>query len=167
MPTASWYRFVVLLVSGLATGGLTAAESKWIKISAPEFTVVTTLKAADAQDWAEEFSQFISALGRVVPVDKRRLQPITMVIFARNADFESYRPALSDGTPSDVAGFFGRRESWAAVGMSGSRRSANTRSIIFHEGVHWYMSGFDNRRPTWLEEGRAEVFQHSSCSPSR
>ena len=32
------------------------------------------------------------------------------------------------------------------------------RRTIFHEGVHWFLSGTKTRNPVWLDEGLAEVF---------
>ena len=32
------------------------------------------------------------------------------------------------------------------------------RRIIFHEGVHWFLSAYEQPRAVWLEEGLAEVF---------
>jgi hypothetical protein len=139
---------------------LRAAESgeRWLKVTAPEFTVITPLKEKEAVAWAGQFSQFIAALQGFINVDVRRLPRLTMVVFAREKEFSAFRPVQENGTPIEVAGFFSRRTSWAVAGLAGARMSEETRTTIFHEGTHWFLSGFELPNPVWLEEGLAEVF---------
>lgn len=133
------------------------AES-WVKVVAPQFTLYSPAKSADALQVAEEFQQFIDALGEVLTVDTRRLPPLTIVMFSQPKDFRGFRPRRPNGKPWDVAGFFSRQEGWAVFGLAGARLNADVRRTVFHEGVHWYLSGSGFSCPPWLEEGLAEVF---------
>jgi tetratricopeptide (TPR) repeat protein len=158
--TAALRRGFVVLSLVAWGASLPAAENneRWLKVTAPEFTVITPLKEKDAVAWAGQFSQFIAALKGFINVDPRRLPRLTMVVFAREKDFAAFRPLQENGTVIEVAGFFSRRESWAVAGLAGARMSEETRTTIFHEGTHWFLSGFELPNPVWLEEGLAEVF---------
>jgi len=142
-----------------AAAGLHAARSEtWLRVSTPELTVITPLNAKDATTWASEFAQYVAALRGFFGHTRAKLTPLTVVVFARERDFEHYYPRLGPGgKPQRVDGYFSRHDSWAVVGLT-ARVSDETRRTIFHEGVHWFLSGTDTRNPVWLEEGLAEVF---------
>ncbi len=133
-------------------------EDQWLKLTTPDFTVITSLKEKEAKAWAGEFSQFVAAMRSYFTDGKRRLPPLTVVIFARERDFRGYRPLGADGKPQDVAGFFARRAGSAVAGLGSPDESSELRRTIFHEGTHWFMSTIDQQQPVWLAEGFAEVF---------
>ena len=141
-----------------ATAAWSAKADRWLRLSTPEFTIFTTLGESDASAWAGEFSQFVAALRGYFAVGDRAFPPLTMVLFARDRDFEKYRPLDAKGKPEPVAGFFGRHETWSVAGMGGGSMSEELRHTIFHEGVHWFLSTSETPSPVWLEEGLAEVF---------
>eukprot|EP01035_Chromulina_nebulosa_P008949 gene8949-12095_t len=138
--------------------GRSAKAERWLRLSTPEFTIFTTLGEREAAEWAGEFSQFVAALRSYFAVGDRPLPPLTMVLFARDRDFEKYRPLDAKGKPQPVAGFFGRHETWSVAGLGGGSISQELRHTIFHEGVHWFLSTAETPTPVWLEEGLAEVF---------
>lgn len=148
---------VLLLLTAGAGFRLAAAEPAWVQVRAAEFTLVAQLPEKPAVAWAGEFSQYVAALKRMLPVNTAALPPLTVVIFARDRDFRNFRPLDAAGKPKPMAGFFTRRDGWAVAGMSGTDLD-NTRRIIFHEGTHWFMSGFEAPSLVWFEEGMAEVF---------
>lgn len=133
-------------------------NERWLKVTAPEFTVITSLREKEALIWAGEFSQFVAALQGFITVNPQRLPRLTMVVFARERDFARFKPLRENGSVIDAAGFFSRRPSWSVAGLAGGRMSDETRTTIFHEGTHWFLSGFELPNPVWLEEGLAEVF---------
>ena len=135
-----------------------APAEVWQKVVAPQFTLYSSAKGADALRAAEDFQQFIGALGEIVPLDSRSLPPLTIVMFGNESGFRPFRPRRPNGKPWDVAGFFSRQEGWAVFGLTGTRLDDEVRRTVLHEGVHWYLSGFELPNPPWLEEGLAEVF---------
>lgn len=149
---------VVCLWSSLQPDTRAASATAWRKVSTPEFTVITPLSEKQAKAWANDFSQFISAMGIYFPKKNRKLPPLTFVVFDRERDFRPYRPVDKNGKAKDVSGFFLREESWAIAGMSGGSLSKEIRRTIFHEGTHWFLSSVGQERPMWFEEGLAEVF---------
>lgn len=148
--------FALLLILG--GNALNAKEDQWLKLTTPEFTVITSLKEKEATAWAGEFGQFIAAMRGFFKYGNRPLAPLTVVIFAREKDFLGYRPLGTDHKPQDVAGFFSRRAGSAVAGLSTANEPEELRRVIFHEGTHWFMSSFDEYQPVWVAEGLAEVF---------
>ena len=147
-----------MLTLGAASRLLAAKEETWLRVATDEFTVITSLKEKEAAAWAGEFAQYVAALRNYFSASRHRLAPLTVVVFARERDFENYRPLGANGKPQPVAGFFLRHESWAVAGLAGADNSDAMRRTIFHEGVHWFLSGGEQANPVWLEEGLAEVF---------
>ncbi len=147
----------VLVLCLLGLRPLVAKEETWRKLSTPEFTLLTSLAEKDATRWTKEFAQFVAALRDHFHY-KGALPPLTMVVFAKTADFERFRPLRADGKPEEVDGFFYRHGSWSVAGLSGTTLSDEAKRIILHEGVHWFLSQIDPPNPVWLEEGMAEVF---------
>jgi tetratricopeptide (TPR) repeat protein len=135
-----------------------AKPETWLRASTAEVTVITPLSAKEAAAWAGEFAQYTAALRAFFGHTRVRLPPLTVVVFPRERDFERYYPLLGPGgKPQRVDGYFSRHESWAVAGLTAGV-SEETRRTIFHEGVHWFLSGTKERNPVWLEEGLAEVF---------
>lgn len=149
---------VVLLLALDAPPARAADAQRWVKVAAPEFTVITSLREKEALAWSGEFAQFVAALQSFMRVNPKRLPRLTLVVFARDREFERFKPLRADGTPMDVGGFFSRRESWSVAGLVGSDQSEDTRGVIFHEGTHWFLSALELPNPVWLEEGLAEVY---------
>ena len=152
------FRALLISVGCLSFNEVTIAAENWVKVTAPQFTLYSSAKSTDALQVAEEFQQFIDALGEILTVDTRRLPPLTIVMFSHSKEFRAFRPRRPDGKPWDVAGFFSRQEGWAVFGLGGARLDQDVRRTVFHEGVHWYLSGSEYSCPAWLEEGLAEVF---------
>jgi tetratricopeptide (TPR) repeat protein len=159
MRNCRWRGWAAIVAWFAACGATSVAkEETWLRVTSPEFTLITSLNQKEATAWAGEFAQYVAALRSYFVNGQRQLAPLTIVVFAREKDFEKYRPLGSNGKPQEVAGFFARHESWAVAGLGSVDVSADTRRTIFHEGVHWFLSQQDRRNPVWLEEGLAEVF---------
>ncbi len=154
MKRSLFFLFVAVALPGALRG---ARAERWLKVTTPEFTVITSLPEAEAKAWSGEFAQYVAALRGMFHFDKK-LAPLTIVLFARDRDFEAYRPLNPQGKPEEVDGFFYRHESWSVAGMAGAQQSEQVRRVIFHEGVHWFLSRMERPNPVWLEEGIAEVF---------
>ena len=148
----------IVFLATLIASPLGAAPT-WHELRAPDFAILSQLSERDTRAWADEFEQFIQALREVVPADPRPPPPLTVVLFANPGQFAPYRPLGPDGKPIDAAGFFSRHPTWAIIGLARrSHNEAETRHIIFHEGVHWCMSQTASSYPLWFNEGLAEVF---------
>ncbi|MBK9991443.1 MAG: DUF1570 domain-containing protein [Verrucomicrobia bacterium] len=152
-------RFWAIVLMLLSWPLCATAAPKWKVLETPRFTVVSQISEKETRAWAEEYNQFIDALKGVLSVDERFLPRLTVVLFAREKDFGVYRPIGENGKPQDwVAGYFSRQETWSVIGMADRLDDEATRRIIFHEGVHWFVSADQRRFPMWFNEGLAEVF---------
>lgn len=150
---------VWLMGTTLVASRSVAAEDVWLRVSTPDFTVITSAREKEAVAWTKDFAQFVAALREYFNKGKTRLPPLTMVVFGRERDFQKFHPLGDDGKPKEVGGFFQRHESWAVAGLaSTSFGAAGVRHTIFHEGTHWFLSLQERSDPVWLEEGLAEVF---------
>lgn len=134
-----------------------AAEAKWLKASTPNFTIITSVSQDDAARHVREFQEYVTSLRGFLGEPGTPLPPLTIVVFRHFRDFDPYRPRLENGKPQRVGGYFVRHESWAVIGVPSSLTEVEQRAI-FHEGVHWFLSGSAQPMPPWLEEGMAEVF---------
>lgn len=143
----------VLLVVALGR----ASGAPWLRVATPELTLLTTLNKDEVIWRATEFQQFFAALRDYWGEPEGRRAPLTMIVFSRDGDFMRYRPLQKNGKPEKVGGFFAQREGWAVIGVPVGITEADQRAI-FHESVHWFMSGATPPNPAWLEEGLAEVF---------
>jgi tetratricopeptide (TPR) repeat protein len=153
----------VLLLAGVLLAGLrlaaptTAAEPGWLKLQAPQFGVLSQLDEAATRKWAVEFDQFIAALQTLYKVPDASLPPLTIVLFRSQRAFDPYRRHIGTGG-AVVDGFFANRGTWSVIGLAGRRSRDETRRIVQHEAVHWFLSGADVELPPWFHEGLAEVY---------
>ena len=162
MSAFGWFlRFGCLVAAGLvATHSTIAAqkEERWLRLSTPEFVVVTPLKEKEAVAWAGDFSQYVAALHSYFQRERRRLPHLQVVVFAREKDLDAYKPLDAAGRPQQMIAFFLQRGTWSVAGLSGATQPDEMRRTIFHEGLHWFLSGSEVPNPVWIEEGLAEVF---------
>lgn len=142
----------------LVQAGVIRAAPAWTVLQTPQFTVLSQLREKPTRAWAGEFSQFMAALGTVVQAHERTRPPLTILLFNREKDFRAYQPRRPDGKRQEYAGLFTNRDAWGVIGLLGDNEEQDTRRVIFHEGVHWYVSGNEGAYPLWLSEGLAEVF---------
>ena len=141
------------------------AEPTWLRIATPEFTIITSLDRKEAIARGNEFAQYIAALRSYFSDTAAALPPLTIVVFADDADFGQYRPQ-KNGKPERVGGYFVRHESWSVIGQP-AHTTDEARRTIFHEAVHWFTSASETPNPAWLEEGMAEVFSTFRVEPGK
>jgi len=134
-----------------------AFAGDWTKIETPWFTVMSELSERRTRAWATEFEIYRRGLEKLVPLESSQVEPVTVVLFSSDRRFNAYKP-LENGKPAKLAGYFVRMpgRNILALGVEGARD--DTRELIYHEGVHWYLSGLDQRLPLWMEEGLGELF---------
>ena len=138
---------------------LVAAEPDWIEIKTPRYTVLSQLPDSQTRRWANEFDDFIDTSLSVFGGSDKNLTPLTILLFSGDRGFTPYKPRQPDGTVAkNVAGVFNRQPTWAIAGVSDRDDASQGRRILFHEGMHWLASADPGARPTWLNEGLAEMF---------
>jgi Tfp pilus assembly protein PilF len=148
------------LICGLFLASTTVAVADdWRLLKTSQYTVISRLNETATLSWAHEYDQFIASTSSVLKVDPRALTPLTVILFGSDKAFAPYKPMRENGkTVGGVAGLFIRRPTYALIGMPGMVADAETRSTIYHEGVHWLLSSEPTRHPAWFSEGFAELF---------
>jgi len=152
---------LLLLVVGITRLLLLSAnaepEDGWVSIGTPYFTVLSQASEGRTRAWAVEFEQFRRGLQLFVPIASRNISPVTVIIFKSERALRPFKP-LENGKPQKVDGFFIRTPTRNIIAISLEGDRSDIREKIYHEGVHWYLSGLTAPLPLWLEEGLAEVF---------
>ena len=152
------FRACLALLVLLSTAGAPARAQDWLVLEAEGFTVVSDLGERDVREWAGEFENFLAALHRLLPLNRRLLPPLTAVVFKRSGGFAPYRLRTESGLVGGNSGIFINSSTWSVIGMPGVRGAASDHSTTYHEAVHWYMSADPTHYPLWFSEGIAELF---------
>jgi len=82
----------------------TMAAQEWLALETDRFTVVSALNARDTARWASDFARFVNGLQRLIPVNERRMPPLTAVLFRREGSFAPYRLRFESGVAVSTAG---------------------------------------------------------------
>ena len=151
-PRACCY---LLCVLAAVTATAPARAQDWLLLEAEGFTVVSDLGENDVREWAEEFENFLAALHRLLPLNRRLLPPLTAVVFKRSGGFSPYRLRTESGLVGGNSGIFINSSTWSVIGMPADTVEY---SGTYHEAVHWFMSADPTRHPLWFSEGIAELF---------
>lgn len=149
--------FLVVAVAGGWAASVRAEETGWIKLTAPQFTVISQGSESRTRAWASDFELFHRGISSLLMVPVDRLEPLRIVLFGSDRRFRPFKP-LADGKPALVGGIFLRNpgRNIAAVSLEGDRSDGRER--IFHEATHWHLAAFERDIPVWLNEGLAELF---------
>jgi len=150
--------FLLLSCNMLLQQAHAAEAPSWVKLTVPQFTVISQLDEGETVKWAEDFQLFIAALGEVIEVDERALPPLDIVLFESRDAFAPYRARTQSGTVNALAGFFSNQGGWSVIGMPGNDGNGSAQQLTYHEAVHWYSSMLLGRYPYWFTEGIAELF---------
>lgn len=148
---------ICLLALLCCTVSAFAADAAWIRLQSPRFGVLSQLGEKETRVWAEEFDKFVTALHQLYNTNDNNLTPLTIVIFKSRKQFSPYRTRTESGQAKNIVGVFANLDDWSIIGLPGLKNSQNTRMVIFHEAVHWYINSQNFDPPLWLEEGIAEV----------
>ncbi len=149
---------VLLCLVATVAATAPARGQDWLMLESGGFTVVSDLGEGDVREWAEEFENFLTALHRLLPLNRRLLPPLTAVVFKRSGGFAPYRLRTESGLVGGNSGIFINSSTWSVIGMPGVRGAATDHSTTYHEAVHWFMSADPTRYPLWFSEGIAELF---------
>jgi tetratricopeptide (TPR) repeat protein len=150
-------RIVLCLLAIIATQ-VVAGEATWKTATTANYRLISQLDDRDTTSWMREFDQYILSTSEVLKINLSAMPPLTVVIFARDKDYEPYKLLKPNGRTASVAGQFVRQPTWSLIGMAYGSMNEDTRRTIYHEATHWLMSGDQSRQPAWFSEGVAEMF---------
>lgn len=134
-----------------------AAESQWIEVTSPHFSVITDAGERRGRDVAVRFEQMRSVFGTLMTKANVNIPvPLQIVAFRNSKEFRQVAP-LWHGKPTQDAGLFqpGQDRSFIMLDMS----VENPWSVVFHEYAHQLMNGnVSAELDPWFDEGFAEYF---------
>ncbi len=134
-----------------------AAEARWIRYESRHVTVFSQASDRATRNWVVEFEQIYALLTGLFPRVGNGQPPLTALLFDRPEEFRRFTP-MADGKPVEVAGYFMRVSDRGYIALNIADTRSETRALIYHEAVHWFLSASPQLRPAWLEEGMAELF---------
>jgi len=149
MNTPDW-KFPALLLLPLIVLLSLAAEPKWIRISTPNFEVLSSAGERETRNTLQYFEQvrdfFLKFNGRA----PKEPAPVTIVIFGSEKEYAPY--SLNQ---SAAAYFIPRSDrDYIVMGRTGELAE----HIATHEYTHLVTQHAGLRYPPWLSEGLAELF---------
>jgi tetratricopeptide (TPR) repeat protein len=133
-----------------------AAESRWVEVRSPNFSVVTDAGDRRGLEIALRFEQMRAVFGTLI-FRSRVSQPIPLqiVAFHDSAEFRRFAPVWK-GKPVELTGLFQSNHDRNFVALDLS--SGDPWSTIFHEYAHALLSGNYPETQLWFDEGFAEYF---------
>jgi tetratricopeptide (TPR) repeat protein len=134
-----------------------SAESQWVEVKSPHFSVVTDAGEKHGREVAVRFEQMRSVFGALMVKANVNLPiPLQIVAFRNSKEFRQVEP-LWHGKPVQGAGLFqpGQDRSFIMLDMS----VENPWTVVFHEYAHQLMNGnVAGQIDPWFDEGFAEYF---------
>jgi tetratricopeptide (TPR) repeat protein len=134
-----------------------SADSQWIEIQSPHFSVITDAGERRGQDVAVRFEQMRFVFGALMTKANVNMPiPLQIVAFRNSKELTQVVP-LWHGKPIQVAGLFqpGPDRCFIMLDMS----VENPWTVVFHEYAHELMNGtLTAEVDPWFEEGFAEYF---------
>lgn len=148
----------LFLVPILACTALIAkAESQWVDVKSPNFSVVTDAGEKHGREVAMRFEQMRAVFAALMTKANVNIPiPLQIVAFRNAKEMRQFTP-LWHGKPIEVSGYFqgGPDRSFIILDMS----AENPWQVVFHEYAHQLMNGALSRQlDPWFEEGFAEYF---------
>jgi hypothetical protein len=152
------------MFSFLITGIVGRGKETWTRVSTTWLTILTEDSPKRAKEWAVCLEALRADLKSISPMDDRKLDPMTIVIF-RNA--KSYRAVVTPNEPrgdrqislSKFRSLDGR-----CVGGVNPEDSEMARSAIFFQGCVWLTASYRVPLPTWLSYGLQNLYSYYSLS---
>jgi tetratricopeptide (TPR) repeat protein len=150
-----------LLLSGVfasAAHGAPAAEAPWVRVSTSDFTLISAQSLKETEAHAATLREFIAAFQQLVPFDRNRLMPMTIVIFDKASQMEPYLFRRTDG--SIVQGDYGYN--WVGRTLSG-KINGSLRRADFNDGLYYLAGGWvlrgvvEDALPRWVTSGFSKV----------
>lgn len=106
----------------------------------------------------EELVKVEAALKVFLPsLSLRGQQRLKVIVFSNARQIADYAP-LYEGKPKKIGGLYRKTLDGDMMMIALGEEFAQTRSTVYHEYIHFLISGAGLRLPAWLNEGLAETF---------
>jgi len=147
----------VLLALALSAVRSASAETQWIEVESPHFSVVTDAGEKRGREVAVRFEQMRAVFAKLMNKANVNIPvPLQIVAFKNSKELRQVAP-LWHGKPTQIAGLFqpGQDRSFIMLDMS----VEDPWTVVFHEYAHQLMNGVLSADiDPWFEEGFAVYF---------
>ncbi len=132
------------------------AETPWVEIKSPHFSVLTDGSERQGRDVALRFEQMRSVFSQLF-VKSTASQPVPLQVIALRNDREisQYAP-LYQGKPVRIVGFYlqNQDKNYILLDLGAN----NLWETVFHEYSHCLLDSLSPDLPVWFTEGFAEFY---------
>jgi hypothetical protein len=171
-PLNAFRVFSTVLIAMACGIPLNAAE--WSKLETPRYTIISHVPDRLTRSVASDLDDFLGLFNRLVVVEPRSLQPLTIVLFDGDSELDPYKPLTPDGINIDwvseekaevwTTSVTGSRNGWMAVavaaqaGITGEDYNFLTRRAVLTGVVRWYLEAMKTPVPPAVTFGMQRLF---------
>jgi Tfp pilus assembly protein PilF len=148
------FRFLLFALTLLALPA--RADTVWVEVRSPHFSVVTDGGEKRGREVALRFEQMRSVFGTLILRERINIPiPLQVVAFRGTKGFRQFLP-LWKGKPIEAAGLFmsGENRNFILLDLSYEGRW----ETVFHEYTHMLMNANYPATQLWFDEGFAEYY---------
>jgi hypothetical protein len=140
-----------------APGDFPGTDDKWQHFQTPHFELYSRIREPSARALLHNLELLRSMFLEYFKLTERRRLEVTIYAFKSQKDFQTYgREAY--GAKHSFEGFYVHGIDRAVIYLVEGEDAESTRRLIFHEYVHHLFAAAEQRPPSWLNEGMAELF---------
>lgn len=150
-------RLIFLVGIGLALLSVASASEQWITARSPHFEMFSSASERESREMLNKLEQFRAAVLAICSIPRFHDSKATIVLFATNRQFDSFKP-LHDGKPANGAAYCIGGSGETTIAMAADNNPEETDEIIFREYVQLVLAAGGEEPPLWLNDGLAELF---------
>jgi tetratricopeptide (TPR) repeat protein len=150
-------RLLFLVGVALTLAAAAFAGDRWITARSPHFEMYSCAPEGDSRELLNKLEQFRAAVLAICSVPRFHDAKATIVLFATNRQFESYKPRR-DGKPATASAFCIDNAGETTIATAADNDPEQTDAALFRQYLHLLLAAGGNEPPVWLDDGLAELF---------
>jgi tetratricopeptide (TPR) repeat protein len=159
----SWSCLLAICICAFFPSFAGAASSGWVEVKSPHFVVVSNAGDKEARRTALQFEQIRDVFREVMPYAKDHSGPVTTIFAVKDQQsLDELLPEMSTKGHARVAGFFEQGMNQFCIAIELDAKGPNPYATIYHEYYHSLTTPYLPHLPTWLAEGMADFYGHST-----
>ncbi len=133
---------------------LPSADEVWLELHIDGFQIYSNASPRVTVEVAQNLESMRRAVSQATSMNVRTPLTTKFYVFRSTATFDPYRDAMFDHSRPMTGAFIAHRDG-NYIAINTERES---RSIVFHELMHYFNHNTNPNLPLWLDEGLAEVY---------
>lgn len=130
----------------------------WQHYQSPNFELYSANNDRESRDVLEQMELLRALFLDTFKLTVRMPQPVTIYYFAREADFDAYRPVQHQGSKVKFMGFCTNYPDRTVITLAPTRDREAARELVYHEYIHYLFRITEQNPAPWFNEGVAELF---------